>query len=77
MLTSIKQLLSLLLIASLPAFSFANLKSFQEETELSAQPFLFKIKGSNTIGAQLAPNLVAKYLAAKGGTDIRIAPTAG
>ena len=76
MLTSIKQLLSLLLIASLPAFSFANLKSFQEETELSAQPFLFKIKGSNTIGAQLAPNLVAKYLAAKGGTDIRIAPTA-
>lgn len=33
---------------------------------------LFTIQGSNTIGAQLAPNLVKAYLKAKGASDVQI-----
>ncbi|MAD46816.1 MAG: hypothetical protein CMI02_10025 [Oceanospirillaceae bacterium] len=35
---------------------------------------ILTIHGSNTIGAELAPNLVKAYLRAKGATDIRSAP---
>lgn len=35
------------------------------------QEFLFTIHGSNTIGASLAPNLVADYLKAKGAVNVK------
>ncbi|GAB2895543.1 phosphate ABC transporter substrate-binding/OmpA family protein [Microbulbifer echini] len=49
-------------LASLPAFP------------ASTNGKLFSLHGSNTIGAQLAPNLVRDYLSAKGVTNIRIKP---
>ncbi len=52
----------------------AQIQPFDENMNLVGE-YLFKIKGSNTIGAHLAPNLVKQYMAAKGATKINIQET--
>ncbi len=42
------------------------------DLEIDGQMRLFDIQGSNTIGAAMAPALVAEYMKAKGATDVKV-----
>ncbi|WP_445365736.1 substrate-binding domain-containing protein [Microbulbifer sp. ANSA001] len=62
--------LSLLLGPILTPAAAAELPPFDSSTS----GLLFTLHGSNTIGAQLAPNLIRDYLSAKSARNIRVTP---
>ncbi|BBM02551.1 substrate-binding domain-containing protein [Microbulbifer sp. GL-2] len=63
---------SLLLLLGLvfSPITSADLPAFDSNTS----GLLFTLRGSNTIGAQLAPNLIRDYLSAKNAQNIRVIP---
>ena len=59
------------------AFLFINSWTYSEEKPAQSpatSPFLFQIHGSNTIGAQLGPELVKAFLKTRGCTSIETKP---
>ncbi|WP_444904131.1 substrate-binding domain-containing protein [Microbulbifer sp. CnH-101-E] len=67
-----RSLILLILLATnlLSPFATAELPPFPSDSNGK----LFSLHGSNTIGAQLAPNLVQDYFIAKGANDISVQP---
>ncbi|MFA0812805.1 substrate-binding domain-containing protein [Microbulbifer epialgicus] len=63
-------ILSLLLGLTFTSATSAELPAF----DTNASGLLFTLHGSNTIGAQLAPNLIRDYLSAKSAKNIRVIP---
>ena len=63
---------SILLVTLLFSVVHAEQLDRFTDLEIDGQKRLFDIQGSNTIGAAMAPALVAEYMKAKGATDVKI-----